>query len=105
MGRHEQTINDLWRVAEDSWLPAWVGFWDKIMLGLMFILRVVSQAVNHPWSCTGTQPHPAGALTTLNSTGAISDTPGDLFAKASSNHGKMNTLLSRIYQNSAAQQG
>lgn len=75
------------------------------MLGLMFILRVVSQAVNHLWSCTVIQPHPAGTLKTLNSVMAISDTPGDLFAKASPNHGKMNTLISRIYQNSAAQQG
>lgn len=58
------------------------------MLGLMFILRVVSQAVNHLWSCTVIQPHPAGALMTQNSVLAISHTPGDLFANASSNHGK-----------------
>lgn len=74
------------------------------MLGLMFILRVVSQAVNHLWSCTVIQPHPAGALTTLKAVTAISDSPEDSFAKASSNHGKMNTLASRIYQNLAAQQ-
>lgn len=74
------------------------------MLGLMFILQVVSQAVNHLWSCTAIQPLPAGASSTLKSVTAISHTPGDLFAKASSNHGKMNTLTSRIYQNLAARQ-
>lgn len=42
---------------------------------------------------------------TMNSVVAISDTPGDLFTEASSNQAKMDTLISRLYRNSAAQQG
>lgn len=101
MHRHEQTINDLWRVSGRLLAPCVGGVlgqdhaWTNVC-----IASCQSGSKSSLELHTNTAPSNWG----LDDT-AISDTPGNLFAKTSSNHGKINTLINRIYQNSAAQRG